>query len=71
MAADDLGRLVTLDALGAEVPRDHMTRRVEHEDGVVTDALDEETEALVGLVVDPAPVRHPSHGTRFFPTGRR
>src|SRR5205807_7828007 len=51
VATDDLVGLVPLDPLGAQVPRGDVTGGVEHEDGVVADALDQETEAFVGSAV--------------------
>src|SRR5206468_1870574 len=45
--ADDLGRLVALEALGAGVPSDDAALGVEHEDRVVAHLLDEEPEALL------------------------
>ena len=43
MLADDLDRPVALGAFGAGVPVAHATVEVEHEDGVIRDALDEVT----------------------------
>src|SRR6185436_14102489 len=45
--ADDLVGAVALDALGAGVPGDHPARGIEHEDGVVPDAVHHQAEALV------------------------
>ncbi len=47
--ADDLVGRVVLDPLGPEVPGRDQTRRVEHEDGVVLNALDQETQAQLAL----------------------
>ncbi len=46
---ENLVDLVALDALGAEVPGRDVAARVEHENGVVPDALHEEAEALLRL----------------------
>src|SRR5262249_25541604 len=46
--ADDLRGAVALDALGAGVPGEGAGLRVEEEDGVVLDPLDEEAEAFLG-----------------------
>ena len=40
---------VALDQLGAGVPGQHAALGVEHEDGVVLDALDEKAKALLAL----------------------
>src|SRR5262249_29421173 len=57
--SDDLVRSVALDPLGAGVPRGDVALGIEHEDGVVLDAFDEELEPLVvslaALVVPPQP----------------
>src|SRR5690606_7719898 len=45
--ADDLERLITLDALCAGVPARHTALGVEHVDGVIGDALDEKPELLL------------------------
>jgi len=47
--AQDLRRTITLHALGALVPGRHASFRIEHEVGVVLDALDHEPEALLAL----------------------
>src|SRR5262249_38510734 len=44
--SDDLLRAITVDALGADVPGLHEPVRIQHEDGEVLHALDEQTEAL-------------------------
>src|ERR1019366_8383117 len=49
MLADDFVGLVSLDALGAEVPGRDNPVGVEHEDRVVGDALDEPPELLLSL----------------------
>ena len=50
MLADDLVRRIALDALGARRSSCvTSTFRVEHEDGVVGDALDEDAEVLLGF----------------------
>ena len=49
MPADDLLGRVALDALGARVPARDPALGVEHEDGVVPDALDQQAEALLAL----------------------
>src|SRR6185312_321889 len=57
VAADDLGRLIADDALGAGVPRRHVPVGVEHEDGVVADAVDEQAQAQLAtaqLLLDAA-----------------
>src|SRR5215204_1153238 len=46
MLPDDLLGLVALDALSSKVPCCDVPIGVEHEDGVVLDALDQEAEAL-------------------------
>jgi hypothetical protein len=46
----DLLGLVALESLGADVPGRDVSFRVEHEDRVVADRLDEEPEALVGVL---------------------
>src|SRR5204863_518661 len=48
MLADDLVGPVALDLLGAGVPAHHPAARVDHEDGVVVDAFDEEAETFFG-----------------------
>jgi hypothetical protein len=45
---DDLGRLVAFRLARALVPRRHMPGRVEHEDGVVGDRVDQMMKALLG-----------------------
>ncbi len=47
MRADDLFGRVSLDALRAGVPAGHIALRVQHVDGVVGDALDQQTELLL------------------------
>ena len=57
MLPDDLFGPVALDALGADVPRGDAAPAVEHEDGVVLDALHDEAEPLFALLarfLDPA-----------------
>jgi hypothetical protein len=49
MLADDLVARVALDLLRAAVPADHHAARVEHEDGIVDHAFDEQAEALLAL----------------------
>ena len=49
MPADDLVRAVALDALGAGVPVGDDAVRIEHEQRVVGDALDEGLEAALGM----------------------
>jgi len=44
---NDLIQGISLRALGASVPGQDMTARVEHEDGVVSDAFDQQSEALL------------------------
>src|SRR5262249_33277925 len=44
---DDLFGAVALEALGAWVPGLHVTVRVEHEDGVVANAVHQQLEALL------------------------
>ena len=46
MLSDDLVGAVALDALGADVPGADAAVHVQHEDGVVLDALHQETKAL-------------------------
>ena len=45
MLADDLVGEVALDALGARVPVGHVSFGIEHVDGVIGDALDQQAEA--------------------------
>jgi hypothetical protein len=47
MLADDLASPVALDARGAGVPGSNVTLRVQEEDGVILDALDQQTKALL------------------------
>ena len=47
--SDDFFGRVPLDALGAEVPRRNAPLRIQHENAVVEDALDEEPHALLAL----------------------
>ena len=47
MLPDDLIQGISLRALGASVPGQDMTARVEHEDGVVSDAFGQQSEALL------------------------
>src|SRR6185295_1553135 len=54
MLSDDLVGGVALDPLGAGVPGSDVSPGVEHEDGVVPDALDHEAEALL------------AHAERYF-----
>ena len=49
VVADDLARLVALDPLGAGVPGHDAAARVEHEDRVVLDRLDQQAEARLAL----------------------
>ena len=57
--ADDLGVGIAEDAFGPGVPADDRAVRIEHEDGVVGDALDEQAEPFVAerLIVALAAVR--------------
>ena len=50
MTADDLLGTVSLDELGAGVPGRDDAFRVEHEDGVVLDALHHQAEPLLALI---------------------
>src|SRR5947209_9623815 len=50
MLAEDLLGAIALDALGARVPARHMALPVEHEDGVVLRAFDQQSEALLAGV---------------------
>src|SRR5207247_423743 len=47
--ADDLLGLVADDALRARVPARHATAGIEHEDGVILDAFEEQAKALLAL----------------------
>src|SRR5690606_22177392 len=58
--AEDLARLVALDALGPEVPGRDVPAGVEHEQRVVADALDHEPEQLVILGVEAPTLRRPA-----------
>src|SRR4029079_11767733 len=49
VAPDDLGRAIALDALRAGVPGRDVAVGIEHEDGVVADAVDELAHAQLGL----------------------
>ena len=49
MAADDLGGRVALDTLGARIPGRDVARRVEHENGVIERAVDEQPERLLAV----------------------
>src|SRR5215471_16697965 len=49
MLTNDLARPITLDALGARVPVGDDPLRIEHEDGVVCYALDEQAETAFAL----------------------
>src|SRR5258706_1194159 len=49
MPPDDLRGLVALDPHSAGVPAHHAALRIEHEDGVVLDAVDQQPEALLAL----------------------
>src|SRR3954468_5332323 len=49
MLSDDLRLRVSLDALRAGVPARHLPARVEHEDRVVGDALDQQAELPFAL----------------------
>ena len=63
---DDLFRAVSLETLRARIPRKHPPRAIEHENGVVTHTLDQETETVRGLrgpSADGLPSRgHPGEG---------
>ena len=50
MLADDLLVRVALEALRASVPARDPTLRIEHVDGVVLDALNQQAEALLTLI---------------------
>ena len=50
MLADDFFRGVADDLLGGAVPARHASRRVEHENGVVDDAFDQDLEMPLGAV---------------------
>jgi hypothetical protein len=50
---DDLGRRVAVDALGARVPGRHPALGVEHDDGVVGQALDQQPELPLALLQRP------------------
>ena len=47
--ADHFRRLVTFNALRARVPRRHVTGRIEHEDRVFANGIDEQAEQLLAL----------------------
>ena len=49
MTPDDLSRAVALEPFGARVPGRDVAVQVEHEDGVVADAFDDEPESLLAL----------------------
>src|SRR5690606_17456493 len=53
--ADDFVGLVAFEALGAGVPGLYMTSGIQHENGVVTDAFNQQAKALLGLA-DPGGV---------------
>jgi hypothetical protein len=46
---DDLGGSVSLETLGAGVPRENVTVGIQHENGIISDAFDEEPETLLAL----------------------
>src|SRR5262245_4709697 len=46
VAPDDLIRTISFDPLGARVPTDHTSLRVEHKDGIILDALNQQAKAL-------------------------
>ncbi len=66
VAAEDVGGLIALEALGARVPTRHMAGRIEHVDGVVVDRVDQQ--AVAGVVVpaafDPELLIHPRSQAR-------
>src|SRR5437870_4336190 len=49
MAAEDLARLIALDAARAGIPARDEALRVQHVDGVVLHAIDEQAKALLGV----------------------
>jgi hypothetical protein len=51
MLSDDLVQGVALDAFGTRVPARNMSLRIEHEDGVIHDRLDQ---LLVSAAIEPA-----------------
>src|SRR5882672_4486245 len=53
MPSDNLACRIALDTLGAGVPTDDPSLRVEHRDGVVSDSFDEEAKALIALTLGP------------------
>jgi hypothetical protein len=50
MLANDLIGGVTLDSLGALIPGSDVALRIEKEDGVIFDAVDEQAEDLITLL---------------------
>jgi hypothetical protein len=48
VSADDLGSLIALRLVRSGVPRRHVPRRVEHEDRIVGDGIDQVMKALLG-----------------------
>ena len=49
MLADDFGSFVTLDALGAQIPTGDVSLRIEHENSVVPNSFDQQSEALLAF----------------------
>ena len=50
MLANDLIRRVTLDSCGALIPGSDFALRIEKEDGVIFDAVDEQAEDLITML---------------------
>ena len=53
VVAQDLLAPIALDALGTRIPARHHPRRIEHVDGIVRDAMNQQAEMLLGLMGDP------------------
>ncbi len=69
MLAGNLLRGIALDALGAFVPREDLTLRVQVEDRVVADTGDQEVEEVVSLRLGSRPICIVAHGmlSRLLP----
>src|ERR1019366_4786094 len=75
MPAQDFVFLVTLDALGADIPRDHPSFRVQREDSVILHTVDQQAKtffALLAILFCPpalSDVRDDATDQVYFPAG--
>src|SRR5215475_3321497 len=62
IAPDDLIRPIPFNPFSSGVPTDHPPLGVEHEDGVILDAFDQQSKSFPGLPLCPNPRSEPREG---------